>query len=257
MKKLSLKNISYITAFIYTALIGAGMFTSFHFYGIPYTDIKIVNTLVWFEVVMTIFAVVMAFKYFSPKELGFTKINKKNIIWLLLIVFVGIILLFNVANFAITNSGNITFEQWKIFITAMIMTFLVGFSEELVYRGVVLATFLKDSKVLALLVSAVIFSLLHAVNVLGGIDFLSMLVQLGLTFLGGLFFGIVRLKVESIIPLILFHFTWDFVLFSGQIFNTDVNEDITTYMLIFEFAVAILFVPYFIYTEIKKKKQLL
>ncbi len=256
MKKLSLKklkNISYITALIYTTLIGAGMFTSFHFYGIPYTDLKIVDTLVWFEIVMTIFAIVMAFKYFSPKELGFTKINNKNIIWLVPIVLVGLILLFNVANFAITNSESITPEQWKMFITVTIMTFLVGFSEELVYRGVVFAAFLKESKVAALLVSAVIFSLLHAVNIFGGLDFISMLVQLGLTFLGGLFFGIVRLKIESIIPLILFHFTWDFVLFSGQVFNTDINEDITTYMLIFEFAVAILFVPYFIYTEVKKK----
>ncbi len=120
MKKLSLKklkNISYITALIYTILIGFGMFTSFHFYGIPYTDLKIMDTLVWFEIVMTIFAVVMAFKYFSLKELGFTKINMKNIIWLVPIVLVGLILLFNVANFAITNFDSITLEQWKMFIT--------------------------------------------------------------------------------------------------------------------------------------------
>ncbi len=258
MKTLSLKkakNVSYITAFIYTALIGAGVFTSYHFFGVAYTDLGIVNTLIWFEIVMTIFAVVMAFKYFSPKELGFTKINMKNIIWLVPMALVGGILLFNVANFVITNHEIITPEQWKMFGVVALMTFLVGFSEELVYRGVVFAAFLKKSKVAALLVSGVIFSLLHAVNIFGGLDLVAMLAQLGLTFLGGLFFGIVRLKIESIIPLILFHFAWDFILFSGQVFNTDINGDITTYMLVFEFVVVILFVPYFVWTEMKMKKK--
>ncbi len=138
------KRISYITAFIYTALIGAGMYTSYHINDISYNNPRMVETLVWFEVIMTLFALIIGVKYFSWKELGFVKIKEKNSRWFNPMGFVVFVVIFNTINFIVKS--DITAEQWKLFGIVGITTFLVGFSEELVYRGIVFASFIKENK---------------------------------------------------------------------------------------------------------------
>ncbi len=148
MKNLTkLKKVSYITAIIYTTLIGMGMYTTYYIYGVRYGEAKMAEPLVWFEVVMTTFAFFMAKKYFSWQELGFEKINFKNILWLVPMLVVGTIIILYLGSFAIVNADSITPEQWKLFYLVCVTTFLVGVSEELVYRGIVFATFIKESKV--------------------------------------------------------------------------------------------------------------
>lgn len=251
MKNLSLRKVSYFTAFIYTALIGAGMYTSLHINGIPYNTPRLVETLVWFEIIMTIFALIMAVKFFSWKELGFTKI--KNVLWFLPMGIVGFIVLFNLGRVTVTH--DFTSEQWKLFGKVAFTTFLVGFSEELVYRGVVFTTFIKESKVKALVISAITFSLLHWVNIFGGLAVGSMLAQLVLTLIAGFFFGFVRMKIDSIIPIIFFHWIWDFNLLGGQVLQMEeMSGNFTTAFVIMEIVFVLTYLPYFIYQEIKKNK---
>lgn len=89
---------------------------------------------------------------------------------------------------------------------------LVGLGEEIMYRGIVLHAFLTTRQVRwAMLVSAIGFSLLHAVNVLGGSPLPDVLQQLILTFLWGFFFAPLMLKLNNIVPLIIFHWLWDCV----------------------------------------------
>ncbi len=250
MTTLKLKKISYITAIVYTILIGMGMFTSFYINGISYNNPRMIETLLWFEIVMTIFAVVMGVKFFSSKELGFTKINKKQVLWFLPMAIVALIVIINTTYFLLNN--NISSEQWVLFVKIAITTLLVGFSEELVYRGIVFATFIKESKVKALFISAVTFSLLHSVNVFGGLELVGMLLQLVMTFLAGLFFGFVRMKIESIIPIMIFHWIWDFSLIGGQVINIgSVNDTFTSAFVIMEIAFALIYIPYFVYKEKK------
>ncbi|MBS9784115.1 CPBP family intramembrane metalloprotease [Candidatus Gracilibacteria bacterium] len=153
------------------------------------------------------------------------------------------------ANFTPHWLGGTVFKGSDVALT----TFLVGFSEELVYRGVVFSTFLKDNKVKAILVSAVIFSLLHAVNILAGTDIIVIGAQLFMTFIAGLFFAFVRLKIENIIPIMLYHWAWDFVLIGGEVLKDgDINGTFTTAMIIFQLVFAVTVIPYFVYQERKK-----
>lgn len=252
MRNLTQKQkIALIASVIYTALIGAGMFTSFHINGIPYSSPRMPETLLWFEIVMTIFALLVAKKYFSWQELGFTK--TKNILWFAPMAIMGTIVVGNLGYFAITHADSFSAEQWQLFGVVAATTFLVGFSEELMYRGIVFSAFLQDSKVKAVLVSAVIFSLLHAVNVFGGVTFGGMGLQLFMTFIAGLFFAFVRLKIENIVPLIIYHWLWDFTLIGGQVLQDgDINGNYTTAMIFFQLGFAVTVIPYFVYRERKK-----
>ncbi len=99
---------------------------------------------------------------------------------------------------------------------------MVGVSEELMFRGiVVLHGALKDTSVIkSVIISAIVFSLLHSINVLGGNSLQEMIMQLGFTFVMGMFLGLIILKVNSLIPLIIFHWLWDFSLISSNIINS-------------------------------------
>ena len=99
---------------------------------------------------------------------------------------------------------------------------LVGFSEELVFRGIVLQGGLRQvSTGKSILISAVMFSLLHSVNVLAFLPLDGMLMQLGLTFVFGLGMACYALRVNSLIPLMVFHALWDMVQFLGGVYQAD------------------------------------
>ncbi|MBS9778747.1 MAG: CPBP family intramembrane metalloprotease [Campylobacteraceae bacterium] len=253
MKNLTQKQkIALISAVIYTVLIGIGMYTSLHVNGISYDSPRMPETLIWFEIIMSIFALFMAKKYFTWEELGFKKTNMKNILWFVPMAIMGVIVVWNLAYFTISNASSFSSQQWQLFTIVAMTTFLVGFSEELMYRGIIFSAFLQDSKVKALLVSAVTFSLLHSVNVFAGVSFGGMGLQLFMTFIAGLFFAFVRLKIENIIPLMIYHWFWDFTLIGGQVLKDgDINGNFTTAMILFQLVFAIIVIPYFIYKEKK------
>ncbi|MUG91735.1 hypothetical protein F7734_04265 [Scytonema sp. UIC 10036] len=56
-----------------------------------------------------------------------------------------------------------------------------------------------------MLASAMAFSLLHDVNVFGGVTLPSMCIQLVLTFLFEFLFALLMIKLNNILPLIIFH----------------------------------------------------
>lgn len=258
MKNISLKKVALISAAIYTALIGAGMYTSFHINGVPYTNPKMVETLWIFEVVMTLLTVGVIAKFFSWKEVGFGKINKKQALWLIPVLGIAFIMWGNIIHFIMQNTGSITPEQWSLFALVGFTTFLVGFSEELMYRGIVLTAFAKKNKMIsALFVSAVAFSLLHSVNILAGPTYAAIGGQLVLTFILGLVFGLLRIKIENIVPLIIFHWLWDFALIGGSVLKIgQLNSSWATTFILFELVFIFTVVPWFICQEKKKNKSL-
>ncbi|MFD3156834.1 CPBP family intramembrane glutamic endopeptidase [Haloimpatiens sp. FM7330] len=69
----------------------------------------------------------------------------------------------------------------------------------------------------AIIISAVSFSLLHSVNIFGGNSVSSTIMQIIFTFIMGLCFAPLALKVKNLYPLIIFHWLWDFVLIAGPI----------------------------------------
>jgi hypothetical protein len=96
-------------------------------------------------------------------------------------------------------------------------TLLVGFSEELMYRGLVLVSFrgaMRESH--AWFWSSVAFGLLHGINAFLGQDFVPTIVQIVSAFVLGSGFYVAR-RVSGVIFLpMLMHTLWDFSTFTGD-----------------------------------------
>ncbi|HHQ7207650.1 TPA: CPBP family intramembrane glutamic endopeptidase, partial [Staphylococcus aureus] len=129
---------------------------------------------------------------------------------------------------------------------------LVGFSEELLFRGILLHVLLeKRTVVYSIIISSILFSLLHSVNILGGLPLAGMIGQLILTFLFGVIFSCLSLLIKNIIPLILYHFIWDFVIFSQSLVNAKLDWLASTAII----TEVIIIVPLFIYTVIYLQRK--
>lgn len=106
----------------------------------------------------------------------------------------------------------------RAFLIPLALTLLVGVGEEMTFRRILFAGLLKDMDFRrALLFSSIAFSLLHSVNVLAGVSFLNMLIQLVMTFLSGLFFGLMYYYTRNIALLIIGHWLWDYLLLGGAV----------------------------------------
>jgi membrane protease YdiL (CAAX protease family) len=203
-----------LVAIGYIAIMALGMFTTGHVFGITYGDPEMVYVLVFFEVAMSIYAVVMARRIFGHWHCGFGPIDWRGM-WWLAPSFLVIAVLFAAALFTGTVSVSL------LVLTVIVTMILVGFSEELMFRGIVLKGALREVSVLkAILISSALFSSLHAVNVLAFVPLDGMVQQLVLTFIFGLAMACFALRVNSLVPLIVFHALWDMVQFLGDIWTS-------------------------------------
>ncbi|WP_218697333.1 CPBP family intramembrane glutamic endopeptidase [Mammaliicoccus sciuri] len=207
-----------------------------------YDEPEMVKVIVYFEIVLSIY-VMWVYKqlklHIFLKKFKFTK-------WLLpyLLIFM-LMIVFTIF------TGNLS-EHFPLILLVGLTTLLVGFSEELMFRGIFLTVMLEKRKVVfALIASSVAFSLLHLVNIFAGVSHTGALVQLLLTFLFGLIFSCLAILIKNIVPLIIYHFIWDFILITQSL--TGANIQWISYLAIG--IELIIVIPLFIYTTrfIQKK----
>ncbi len=207
---LSKPKIAVLAAFIYTAIMGIGMFYMKAFMGITYGQPEMMNLFWFILIILNFINVFWVTRYFGWQAIGFRPLDRKQLLWFLpaiiVLIAMWVVLLSALARVSLSAA------QWQLFALVGFTTLLVGLGEEIMYRGIVLHAFLTTRRVRwAMLVSAIGFSLLHSVNVLGGLPLPEVLRQLILTFLWGFFFAPLMLKLNNIVPLIIFHWLWDFV----------------------------------------------
>ena len=100
---------------------------------------------------------------------------------------------------------------------AGVNTLLVGFSEELMFRGILFhATRTSFGAAWAIAITAAIFGLMHVLNGLITGKPVRAIEQAFLTVLFGYWIGAVRLYLSTIYPLIIIHWLWDFGLFAAS-----------------------------------------
>ena len=92
-------------------------------------------------------------------------------------------------------------------------TILVGFSEELMFRGVLYRAFTTALTFWpAIWLTSALFGAVHVLNVFTTGDLFSATLQALTAFMAGTFFLAVVLKTHSILPSMLLHTLWDFLL---------------------------------------------
>lgn len=199
----------------YIAIMAVGMFTAGHVFGLNYSDPALVRVLIFFEVALSLYALIAARRLFGSWTCGFSPINRRGL-WWLLPNFLLVAALFTM----VFQSGRAELSSLALIIIATMI--LVGFSEELMFRGVVFRGALRSVGTgKAIFISAVLFAALHSVNVLALLPVESMVEQLVLTFIFGLALACYALVVNSLLPLMLFHTLWDLVQFLGSIYRVD------------------------------------
>jgi len=208
--------IAVLAAVIYAVVMGVAMFYMKTFQGITYGAPEMMTVFWIVLVVLNLLNVFWVTRFFGWKTIGFRSLNRQQLVWFLPSIAVLI------AMWVVCLSGfsqtSLSTAQWQLFALAGFTTLLVGLGEEMMYRGIVLHGFLTTGRVRwAMFVSAIAFSLLHAVNVFGGVSLLGVPMQLIMTFLFGFFFAPLMLKFNNIVPLIIFHWLWDFVLFAAPL----------------------------------------
>lgn len=217
--------IAVLGAVLYTGLMGLGMLMMNKLFGYNYSQPEMVFVIAYVEIVLTLFVIVLIGMFFKWRDIGFNQFEKGAFVWLIphLLVISGMTVVFFsdlIGMWTIIDS-----KQQILMLYVGFTTLLVGISEEMMYRGIVLHSFTHEKRrVKGVLISSLCFSLLHSVNVLGGFSIENVGMQLITTFIFGFCFANLALKVKHLFPLILFHWLWDFVIIGSEIIGSSASQ---------------------------------
>ena len=122
---------------------------------------------------------------------------------------------------------------------------MVGFVEEVYFRGFILRALAPKGTVRAIIISSVLFGLLHSLNVLGGSNALYTLLQVVYALAIGLAFAAITLRTGVIWPLVIIHALIDFTSFiaSGRVGTSS----FTTLDVVIALLTTVAFTAYAIY----------
>ena len=128
--------------------------------------------------------------------------------------------------------------------------FLVGFLEELIFRGLLFNTMKKDSLKVAIIVSSITFGIGHIINLFNGSsNIILTILQIIYATSAGFMFVMIYYRSNSIIPCIIFH-----ALFNGLSAFTKETSDIFLNILSC-ILLTIITGGYALYLVLKKKNE--
>lgn len=154
-------------------------------------------------------------------DVGLQRPNSGRSLWLAWLPMVYIVLALALA--LVVHLPPLSVLGWVLLNTAF-----VGFSEELMFRGVLFQAFRHSRSIWpAVLLSSFLFGAVHSLNVFmtGNLQFA--LIQSGAAFLSGLIFIALRLRTGSLWPSIVVHALWDFAVFTLAVASKDGTSDHT------------------------------
>lgn len=154
-----------------------------------------------------IIAAVLLTKLRWWREAGFKPVADPRLLWLLvipaaLLIVPGAVL-------------GVEFPPLGKALVLLLVTLMIAFQEEAIFRGVLLRAFLSTGTLYAVLASSGLFAVIHVNSLLVGRDPAFVAVQVIASFLGGIGIAALRLRLGSIWPLIALHTLSNFVQFSA------------------------------------------
>lgn len=213
-----------ILAIAYIALMGVGMAVMHYGFGYSCGQPQMTRVIFFAEVAMTILVFVGPRRRFSWEDLGLARLQPAFPLCFIPFAAVLILALVIWGMGMVRAAGTLGEEQVTLLFVVLATTLLVGVSEEVMFRGVLLHAFLgQATQKKAILISSIGFSLLHSANVLGGFSASLVAGQLLMTFFVGIAFALVALEMRTIVPLMLFHWLWDFVMVSSSIVDMNLQ----------------------------------
>jgi membrane protease YdiL (CAAX protease family) len=133
-----------------------------------------------------------------------------------------------------------------------VLALLAGFVEEAIFRGIILQALAPRGVWRAALVTAAIFGVSHALNVLTGSVQAYVLLQICYAFAIGFAFAALVLRTRLIWPLMLVHFLTD--LFGFLASNSTGGNEATPFLVVVTAIYVVLFTTYGIYLLVSWKR---
>ncbi len=204
---------NYIFLFVYMVIMAAGLLYCNYGLGTAYDSPEFSAKFLPVMIILAVMVLIYAIK--NKKDLAVNTDNKKGYLWFLLIF----IPLLGMGIYSVIKNFGLRAE----FFVVLFDSFLIGIAEEGMYRGILMGGLLRKLRpIAAIIISAVLFSLLHFLNILGGVGLSDVSNQMISTFFMGLFLGSAYLYTKNIWFPILFHFIWDYIILSGAVAGSSI-----------------------------------
>lgn len=180
--------------------------------GMNINEGNVINKLL-IQIPPTIFMLYIIKKYYGWENIGFAKINKGSLIWFTPYLVVLGFMICKFISEIYSNINSFTKTTWIIMICTFIGTFLAGFSEEVIFRGIFLHSFKTRKSIIgAMLLSSLGFSIFHISTIVMGIPILDVILRvIYSSLLGFAFVGLV-IKINNIWPIIIYHIIWNYII---------------------------------------------
>jgi len=160
------------------------------------------------QFIAAVIFLVVAVLLFRWRDMGFNAPRPARSLGRLWFPALYLVLFFGgAALFGLPSSG--------VMLIVFVNTCLVGISEELACRGVLLQGLRSRVSIWpAVLLSSLLFGAIHVINGFMTGDFTAAFIQALAAFMSGVLFAAIRLRTHSIIPCMVFHALWDFGTFT-------------------------------------------
>jgi len=168
------------------------------------------------SILFAIILIEFGFHLFNPIKSPFTKTLLYSVPPLLVAIYNFPFIAYFMGNAVVSRSG------FTIFLFA-VNTITIATFEEFLFRGVILLLIVKrlphTTKGIfqAIVLSSIIFSMTHIINLFTGVSFFDTAIQIGYAFLIGLLWSVVLLKTKNIWIVVILHAIYNF---GGQLFFT-------------------------------------
>lgn len=236
------QSIAIRAASIYIVIMAIGMAVMNNGFGIKYSSPNMTKIIFFVEIVLTAFTVYVYLKHFKGSAFNKVKINGFIIEMLIAVFIIALLQIF---------TGDYKNKDIVLILYIVFTTLLVGISEELMFRGIVLTAFINREKHYAIVVSSAMFSILHFVNILGGLPTKDMLNQMMLTYLVGIVFAFVFIKTNNLLLLMIYHSFWDMLL----IVSSYVPSSLAALAMLAQNIVILTFALYIMVDHLYKKSK--
>ena len=155
------------------------------------------------QLILCAFAVILLALLGSWRDAGFTRIPD----WKTFLPFLPLLI---VPLLILGSSGIYMTDPVQIGL-AFIFTLAIGFSEEIVFRGIVLRLFLPNGVMRAAIIASFVFGLIHLGNLFAGQPVGLTIVQVFFAALGGFGLAAPYIRTNAIWPLVIIHMLVDFM----------------------------------------------
>lgn len=152
--------------------------------------------------VALLFAAIVAFKW---RDMGFGAPHS-----LLKVMWFPVLVLLAISSLALVTG----MPEGRVLFFVAFNTFLVGVSEEVMFRGVLFRALLENSRVwTTIIITTVLFGAVHVLNGFTTGEWGPALLQAVAAGMSGLIFIAIVIRTGSLWPAIIYHFLWDCMLF--------------------------------------------